>query len=46
VGATGVVNSITVTNGGSGYLPMQFANGGTAATVIISNGLIQNVQYR
>jgi hypothetical protein len=46
VGATGVVSSVTVTNGGAGYLPMQFANGGTAATVIFSNGLIQNVQYR
>jgi len=41
----GTVSSINVTNGGSGYLPLQF-QGSLAATVIFSNGLIQNVQYR
>lgn len=43
--ASGTVGSVTVTNGGSGYLPLQF-QGSLAATVIFSNGLIQNVQYR
>jgi hypothetical protein len=42
----GTVSGITVTRGGSGYLPLQFANNGTAATVVISNGLILNAQYR
>jgi len=41
----GTVSSINVTNGGSGYLPLQF-QGSLSATVIFSNGLIQNVQYR
>jgi hypothetical protein len=41
----GTVSSINVTNGGSGYLPLQF-QGSLAATVVFSNGLIHNVQYR
>jgi len=41
----GTVSSINVTNGGSGYVPLQF-QGALAAKVIVSNGLIQNVQYR
>lgn len=41
----GTVSSITVTNGGSGYLPLQF-QGTTAATVVISNGVVENIQYR
>jgi hypothetical protein len=42
---TGTVESITVTDGGSGYLPLQY-QGTTAATVLISNGLVQNLRYR
>ena len=45
IGDGGTVGSITVTNGGSGYLPLQY-QGLTAATVVISNGLVENIQYR
>jgi hypothetical protein len=41
----GTISSVTVTNGGSGYLPLQF-QGSMAATVLFTNGLIHNVQYR
>jgi hypothetical protein len=41
----GTVANVTVTNGGSGYLPIQF-EGSTAATVVLSNGLVENIQYR
>jgi hypothetical protein len=41
----GSVGSITVTNGGSGYLPLQY-QGLTAATVVISNGVVENIRYR
>jgi hypothetical protein len=39
------VASVTVTNGGAGYLPIQLGNT-LAATVLISNGLVQNIEYR
>jgi len=45
VSPNGTVASITVTNGGSGYLPLQF-QGSTAATVVLSNGVVENIQYR
>jgi hypothetical protein len=45
LGGNGTVASITVTNGGSGYLPIQF-QGSTAATVVISNGVVENIQAR
>jgi hypothetical protein len=45
VSPNGTVASITVTNGGSGYLPIQF-EGATAATVVLSNGVVENIQYR
>jgi hypothetical protein len=41
----GTVSSVTVTNGGSGYVPLQF-QGSTAATVVFSNGKIENILYR
>ena len=43
----GVVTGITVTNGGSGYLPLNF--GGTeaqAVTVLITTGYVTNIFYR
>jgi hypothetical protein len=45
VSPNGTVASITVTNGGSGYLPLQF-QGATAATVVLTNGIVENIQYR
>jgi hypothetical protein len=45
VSPNGTVASITVTNGGSGYLPLQF-EGATSATVVLSNGVVENIQYR
>jgi len=45
VSPNGTVATITVTNGGSGYLPLQF-EGSTAATVLLTNGVVENIQYR
>lgn len=45
VSPNGTVATITVTNGGSGYLPLQF-QGSTAATVVLTNGIVENIQYR
>ena len=45
ISPNGGVASITVTNGGSGYVPIQF-EGSTSATVVITNGLVENIQYR
>jgi hypothetical protein len=45
VSQNGVISSITVTAGGSGYLPVQFQSPQTA-TVLIDNGTITNLQYR
>lgn len=43
--ATNQIAGVTITNGGSGYLPMQF--GGTVSAVaVFSNGLVENVLYR
>lgn len=44
-GGAGTVGNVTVTNGGAGYLPLQF-EGSTAATVVLSNGVVENIQYR
>lgn len=44
-GPGGGVASIAVTNGGSGYLPIQFQSS-VEATALITNGLVQNIQYR
>lgn len=45
VSSNGVISAITVTAGGSGYLPVQFQSPQTA-TVLIDNGTITNLQYR
>jgi hypothetical protein len=45
IGADGTLSTITVTNGGSGYLPVQF-QGSQTATVYLDNGTITNLQYR
>lgn len=45
ISSNGSVSSIDVTSGGSGYLPIQF-EGSTAATVVLSNGVIENIRYR
>lgn len=42
---TDVVSSIVVTDGGAGYLPLQY-QGTVAATVLIDNGTVTNIQYR
>ena len=41
----GTVANVTVVTGGAGYLPLQF-EGSTAATVVLSNGVVENIQYR
>jgi hypothetical protein len=41
----GGVAGVTVTNGGSGYLPIQFQSN-VSATALFTNGRVQNVQYR
>jgi len=41
----GVIAGVTIVNGGSGYLPIQF-QGSIAATALFTNGKIENVQYR
>ena len=45
IGADGSIASITLTNGGSGYLPVQFQSS-VSATVLITNGMVTNLQYR
>jgi hypothetical protein len=45
VNPNGGVSSVTVTNGGSGYLPIQFQSN-VSATAIFTNGRVENVQYR
>jgi hypothetical protein len=45
IGADGQIATIVVTNGGSGYLPIQY-QGTIAATVLITTGYITNLQYR
>lgn len=45
VSSNGVISAITITAGGSGYLPVQFQSPQTA-TVLIDNGTITNLQYR
>ena len=45
IGIDGTIATITVTNGGSGYLPVQY-QGTQTATVQIDNGTITNLQYR
>ena len=45
ISPNGGVSGVTVTNGGSGYLPIQFQSN-IAATVLFTNGRVQNVQYR
>jgi hypothetical protein len=41
----GVIAGVTILNGGSGYVPIQF-QGSVAATAVFTNGKIENVQYR
>jgi hypothetical protein len=41
----GGVGAVTITNGGSGYLPVQFQSN-VSATALFTNGRVQNVQYR
>jgi hypothetical protein len=45
LGSGGTVSSIDVVTGGSGYLPLQY-QGLTAATVLITTGIVENIQYR
>lgn len=45
IGVDGQVGNITVTDGGSGYLPMNFG-GSMMANVVINNGTITNLMYR
>jgi hypothetical protein len=45
IGGNGSVSSIAVIEGGSGYLPIQFGSS-ISATVLITNGKVQNLQYR
>ena len=45
IGADGQIATIVVTNGGSGYLPIQY-QGTQQATVMITTGYIDNLQYR
>lgn len=42
---TGSVATLTVTNGGSGYVPLQFQSN-QMACVVITNGVVQSIQYR
>ena len=44
LGSTGV-GAVTIVNGGSGYLPIQFGSS-VSATAVFTNGKIENVQYR
>lgn len=46
LGGGGSVQSIEVTNGGQGYWPIQLGTPQNCATVVISNGVVQNIQYR
>jgi hypothetical protein len=41
----GTMGEITITAGGSGYLPINF-RGLVLATVLITNGAVLNLQYR
>jgi hypothetical protein len=45
IGDNNQISGVTIVNGGSGYLPIQF-QGSIAATAIFTNGKIENVQYR
>jgi hypothetical protein len=45
VSPDGTIGPIIVTNGGSGYWPVQY-QGTQQATVLISNGYVTNLQYR
>lgn len=45
IGGNGSISTISVTEGGSGYLPIQFGSS-ISATVMITNGKVQNLQYR
>ena len=46
IGDNNQTSAIVVTNGGSGYLPTQFLNTPSSATVVLTNGKIENLQYR
>ena len=41
----GGVATLTVTAGGSGYVPLQFQSN-QMACVVITNGVVQSIQYR
>jgi hypothetical protein len=45
IGDNSQIAGVTIVNGGSGYLPIQF-QGSTSATAVFTNGKIENVQYR
>jgi hypothetical protein len=45
LGSNGTVANIEIEDGGSGYLPLQY-QGLTAATVLITTGAVENIQYR
>lgn len=45
IGDDNKIAGVTILNGGSGYLPVQF-QGSVSATAFFNNGRIENVQYR
>lgn len=45
LGGNGGVANLTIVSGGSGYVPLQFQSN-QAACVVITNGVVQSIQYR
>jgi hypothetical protein len=45
IGLNNQIASVTIVNGGSGYLPIQFQSP-VSAVAIFDNGKVENVQYR
>jgi hypothetical protein len=45
IGDNSQIASVTIVNGGSGYLPVQFQSN-VSATALFTNGRVENVQYR
>ena len=45
IGDTGQISGVTIVDGGSGYLPVQFQST-VSATAVFTNGKVENVQYR
>jgi hypothetical protein len=45
ISPNGQVTGVTIVNGGQGYWPIQLGST-LAATVVFSNGIVENIQYR